>query len=160
MQIEKAFKRNIESHSLGKVFNSLPGAGIVLSANMLALFGDNRDRFNKAIEIQSLFGTAPINYQSGSYHKVRMRRACKKKARATLYQFAFASLQFSSWARAYYDSQREKGKTNSVAIRALSNKWVKIIFHMWKDDAVYCPEKLTAEKKIFKLKSEQKQKVA
>jgi hypothetical protein len=31
---------------------------------------------------------------------------------------------------------------------------------MWKDDAVYCPEKLTAEKKIFKLKSEQKQKVA
>ena len=37
----------------------------------------------------------------------------------------------------YYDIQRKKGKTHSVAIRALSNKWVKIIYKIWKEEIFY-----------------------
>lgn len=66
-----------------------------------------------------------------------MRKACNKSARAILYQFAFTSLRYSTWARKYYDQQKEKGKTHSVAVRALSNKWVKIIFKLWKDEIFY-----------------------
>jgi hypothetical protein len=51
--------------------------------------------------------------------------------------FAFSSLQFSKWARDYYDKQRKLGKRHSVAIRALSNKWLKIIFSMWKNEQIY-----------------------
>jgi hypothetical protein len=51
--------------------------------------------------------------------------------------FAFSSLRFCRWAREYYDMQRKREKTNSVAIRALSNKWVKGIFSMWKNETEY-----------------------
>jgi transposase len=136
-EIENKMSEIMESHRLGKVFKSLPGSGEVLSAKLLSIFGDVKERFGNANSIQCLYGTAPKNYQSGNYHKVMMRKACNKKARAILYQFAFSSLRSSSWAREFYDVQRKKGKTNSVAIRSLSNKWVKIIFSMWKNETEY-----------------------
>ena len=86
----------------------------------------------------------PKNYQSGMYHKVIMRKACNESARAVLYKFAFSTLQFSKWAREYYDKQREKGKTHSVVVRALSNKWIKVIYKIWRDEIFY-----EESKKIF-----------
>jgi len=136
-KVEKEMENIVKKHPLGKVFRSLPGAGKILSSKLLASFGDNKNRFRAANEIQCLFGTAPRNYQSGSYHKVIMRTACNKIGRVVLFKYAFESLRFSGWARAYYDEQKKKGKTHSVAVRALSNKWVKIIFRMWKDEIIY-----------------------
>lgn len=140
--VEKEMKQITDAHSLGKYFKSLPGAGVILSCKLLAMFGDNKDRFADYSGAQCLFGTAPKNYQSGNYHKVIMRKACDKKARAILYHFAFASMRYSKWAKEYYDKQRTKGKTHSVAVRALSNKWVKIIFKIWKDELFYQEDKI------------------
>ena len=87
--------------------------------------------------MRCLFGTAPRNYQSGGYHKVSMRRACKKRARNLLYLFTFSSLKYSEWARGYYDQQRKKGKTHSVAIRSLSDRWLRKIFFIWQNEILY-----------------------
>ena len=141
-EIEKEMKNIAESHYLGKCFKSLPGAGNILSCKLLALFGDSKDRFHNYNAVQCLYGTAPRNYQSGNYHKVMMRRACDKSARNVLYKYAFASMQFSTWARDYYDNQRAKGKHHSVAVRSLSNKWVKIIYKIWKDEIIYDESKI------------------
>lgn len=135
--IEKEMLTIAESHHLGKYFKSLPGSGKVLSCKLLAIFGDNKDRYNDYNGAQCYFGTAPRNYQSGKYHKVVMRKACNKTARAILYQFAYSTLNNSKWSREYYDLQKAKGKTNSVALRALSNKWVRVIFRIWKDEIFY-----------------------
>lgn len=135
--LEERMEIILQNHSLGPVFKSLPGSGTVLAGKLLAIFGDNKDRFNKYSDVQCLYGTAPMNYSSGKYSKVMMRKACNKVSRSILYQYAFSSLRFSSWAREYYDEQRKKGKTHSVAVRALSNKWVKIIFSMWKNNTRY-----------------------
>jgi transposase len=141
-RIEKEMNSIADAHSLGKYFKSLPGAGLILSGKLLAIFGDNKDRFANYSAAQCFFGTAPRNYQSGKYHKVLMRKACNKSGRAVLYDYAFSSIKFSRWARAYYDNQRAKGKTNSVALRSLSNKWVKIIFKIWKDEVLYQEDKI------------------
>lgn len=136
-RLEKEMSKITVTHRLGKYFKSLPGAGNILSCKILALFGDEKNRFENANSVQCFYGTAPKNYQSGQYHKVMMRKACNKSARAVFHAFAFSSLRFSSWAREYYDTQRLKGKTHSVAVRALSNKWIKIIFRIWKNEVFY-----------------------
>lgn len=145
-ELERQMGIILKHHKLGEVFKSLPGAGTVLAGKLCALLGDNKSRFSKANEVQALFGTAPMNYQSGNYHRVMMRRACNKKARWTLYQFAFSSMKFCTWARKYYDLQRAKGKTNSVSIRALSNKWLNIIYSMWKKEERYQEQKYILKK--------------
>lgn len=139
-RIEKEMNQIVNIHDLGKVFRSLPGGSGLLACKLFAIFGDNKKRFSDSNGAQCYFGTAPKNYQSGLYHKVIMRKACNKTARSILYQYAFTSMQHSKWARYYYDEQRAKGKTNSVAIRALSNKWVKIIYKLWSDDIFYNEE--------------------
>jgi len=137
--LEKKMVSLVEAHRLGKVFMSLPGAGIVLGSKLLALFGDNKTKFSKARDAQTLFGTAPVNYQSGSYHRVTMRRACDRRARSILYKFAFCSINLNKWSKVYYDEHRKKGSTHSIAVRALSNKWLNILFAMWKNEINYCP---------------------
>lgn len=140
-EVEKEMKSIIDKHHLGQVFKSIPGAGTILSANLLALFGDKTERFDNANQAQCLFGTAPKNYQSGNYSKVLMRKACNKHAKNVLYNFAFSSLNHNTWARLYYDEQRQKGKSHAVALRALSNKWVKVMFRLWKDEIIYQKDK-------------------
>src|SRR5690606_22111184 len=90
-EVEKHMSEILNSHRPGRVFKSLPGAGDVTAAKILGLLGDNPDRFDSASAIQCLMGTAPMNYQSGSYRKVIMRRACNKRGRALFYYFAFSS---------------------------------------------------------------------
>lgn len=139
--IEEKMIEITENHRLGNVFLSLPGSGSKLAPKMLASFGDNKTRFSGYNNAQCFFGTAPKNYQSGKIHKVIMRKACNKQTRHTFYQFAFTSLTFSEWARAYYDDQKKKGKSHSMACRALSNKWVKIIYFLWLREELYSENK-------------------
>ncbi|MDH4201238.1 MAG: IS110 family transposase [Spirochaetia bacterium] len=136
-EIEKEMAKITSNHSMGKIFDSLPGAGALLAGKLLGMMGDNKNRFSNANQAQCLFGTAPMNYQSGGYHKVITRKACNKRSKSILYAYAFSSLRFSKWARGYYDKQRKLGKRHSVAIRALSNKWLKIIYSMWQHEQVY-----------------------
>ena len=43
----------------------------------------------------------------------------------------------SEWAKAYYDQQRKNDKSHPAAVRALANKWIRIIFRCWKDKKPY-----------------------
>ena len=127
-----------ESHELATVFASLPGAGKILAPKMLALFGDNKDRFETYQSVQCYAGTSPVTAQSGkSFYSVKMRRACNKTFRDVLYKFSFCTISQEGWSAQYYKQLKDKGHSHSRAIRALSNKWVKIIFRMWKDGKNY-----------------------
>lgn len=137
---EKEIKRLLDSHPDAHIFRSLPGAGDTLSARFIAEFGDNRDRYQEAVNAQAEAGSAPITIQSGKMKYVRFRRACKKPFRATIHQFAFCSINQCTWAREYYDHQVAFGKTHTQAIRSLSNKWMKIIFTLWKRHQTYDEE--------------------
>lgn len=136
--LEQTVATIFSSHALASVFESLPGAGARLAPRLLSLFGDNFERFRSAGQLQCYAGTAPVTERSGiAFHAVKMRRACSKPFRDTLFQFAFCSLKVESWANDFYRGHRAKGHTHSKSIRALSNKWAKIIYAMWRDGAPY-----------------------
>jgi len=72
-----------------------------------------------------------VLYQSGMYSKAHRRLGCIKPLRNALHQFAWQTTQSEAWARDYYQRKRAEGKSHTVAIRALANVWVRIIFAMW-----------------------------
>jgi hypothetical protein len=41
------------------------------------------------------------------------------------------------WAEASYQRKRKEGKTHSMAVRALSNVWVRIIYALWRTREPY-----------------------
>jgi Transposase IS116/IS110/IS902 family len=87
--------------------------------------------------VQSLAGTAPVPFQSGNFAKAHKRFACLKPLRNALHQFAWQSTMKEEWALAYYQRKRAEGKTHSMAIRALANVWVRIIYRMWVSKTSY-----------------------
>src|SRR5579875_3234000 len=96
-------------------------------------------RYTGCSQLAALAGTAPVLYQSGNYRKAHRRHACLKHLRNALYQFAWQSTRSQAWAWEYYQRKRKEGKSHSVALRALSNVWVRIIYAMWLTKKNYDP---------------------
>jgi transposase len=130
-QYDKEIGALFLTHEDHELFASLPRAGKRLAPRLLAEIGDDRSRYQDASSLQALGGTSPVLFQSGSYSKAHRRLGCIKPLRNALHQFAWQSTQSEAWARAYYQRKRAEGKSHSVAVRALANVWVRIIFAMW-----------------------------
>jgi transposase len=126
-EIERLFLTHADSH----LFRTLPRAGKRLAPRLLAEIGDDRSRYRDAASLQALSGTSPVPYESGNYAKPHRRYACIKPLRNALHQFAWQSTQKEPWARDSYQQKRQEGKSHSVAVRALSNVWVRILFALW-----------------------------
>jgi len=125
------------THEDNEVFSSLPGAGKRLAPRMLAEWGDDRSRYSGSTSVQALAGTAPVAFQSGNYAKAHKRYACLKPLRNVLHQFAWQSTKQEGWALVYYQRKRREGKSHSMAVRALANVWVRIIYAMWFEHKCY-----------------------
>ena len=125
------------THEDNEVFRSLPRAGKRLAPRLLAEWGDDRTRYAGSSSVQALAGTAPVAFQSGNYAKAHKRYACLKPLPGALYQFAWQSTRQETWARAYYQRKRAEGKSHSMAVRALANVWVRIIYAIWFEHQSY-----------------------
>ncbi len=120
-----------------EIFRSLPGAGPKLAPRLAAIFGSRKDRYDSADALRQLTGTAPVTKASGRTVHVKFRRACRKPWRNTLHLFAKSSKKYCPWARAFYDYRRQRGDSHALALRKLADKWLKIIFRMWKEGRPY-----------------------
>jgi transposase len=130
-QYDKEIDTLFLTHEDHTVFESLPRAGQRLAPRLLAEIGDDRERYQDASSLQALGGTSPVLFQSGMYSKAHRRLGCIKPLRNALHQFAWQTTQSEPWAREYYQRKRAEGKSHTVAVRALANVWVRIIFAMW-----------------------------
>ena len=66
------------------IFEGSPGAGKCLSPRLLAAFGDQRDRFNSAKEVQQYAGIAPVTQRSGKKTWVHWRWHSSKFLRQSI----------------------------------------------------------------------------
>jgi transposase len=149
---DEAIRPLFLSHDDQEMWRSLPRAGKRLVPRLLAEWGDERGRYADAASVQTLAGTAPVPFQSGNYAKAHKRFACLKPLRNALQQFAWQSTLQEGWARDYYQRKRAEGKTHSMALRALANVWVRIIYRMWVSETEYQTETFEAAQRAHALR--------
>jgi Transposase IS116/IS110/IS902 family len=125
------------THSDSRAFARLPGAGTRLAPRLLADWGDERERYADAASVQARAGPSPVALQSGKFVTVHRRYACSKPLRQAVHQFAGQSTLQEPWARAYYQRKRREGKSHSMAVRALANQWVRLIYALWTARTTY-----------------------
>lgn len=125
-QIEALFQQQPD-HDL---FGSLPGAARTLAPRLLGEIGGDTHRFADTQNLQCVAGTAPVSYQSGQIHKVRVRYQCNKVLRHTVHLWATCSLRSCPWAAVYYQQKRAEGKSHACALRCLGQRWLKILWRM------------------------------
>jgi len=139
---DAAIEQRAQSHPDFPLFDSLPGAGAVLAPRLLAAFGEPRERYTSADELQTHAGIAPVTERSGNKSWVHWRLQCPTFLRQTFVEWAAESIRHSFWARAYDQQQRNKGSSHQAAVRALAFTWIRILFRCWQhrtpyDESVY-----------------------
>jgi len=141
LQAIKRFNEEIEKlasqHVDYGLFAPLPGAGSSLAPRLLVAFGEDRERYHNAAELQKCAAVAPVTERSGNKHWVHWRWQCSTFLRQTFVEWAAQSINKSFWAGAYYRQQRTKGSTHQAAVRALAFKWIRILYRCWQTRTPY-----------------------
>ena len=136
-QFDEAIAQLVPTLPDYSLFASLPGAGLVFTPRLLAAFGEDRDRFNNAAEVQQYCGVAPVTERSGKKSWVHWRWQCSTFVRQTFVEWAAKTIYSSFWAGAYYQQQRQRGASHQMAVRALAFKWIRILYRCWQARTPY-----------------------
>jgi transposase len=134
---DNAIADHAQGHPDFPLFDALPGAGAVFAPRLLVAFGEQRERYASAEELQKYAGIAPVTERSGKKSWVHWRLQCPKFLRQTFVEWAAESSRHSFWAQAYYQQQRDKGKAHQAAVRALAFKWLRILYRCWQERTPY-----------------------
>jgi transposase len=132
-QVEEHFGR----HPDAEIILSQPGLGPVLGARVLAEFGDDPRRYADGKARRNYAATSPITRASGKKKVVAARFVHNDRLVDALNAQAFASLNASPGARAFYDQQRAKGIEHNDALRRLANRLVGILHGCLKTRTLY-----------------------
>jgi hypothetical protein len=126
-RLAEELSAGFEQHPDAEVVLSLPGLGTILGARVLGEFGDEPNRYASPKCRKNYAGTSPITRASGTKKAVLARHIRNRRLADAIYLWAFASLNASPGARAYYDARRAAGDGHHRALRALGNRLVGVL---------------------------------
>jgi transposase len=139
-QIDKQLRAHADAH----IFTTLPRAGTIRAARLLAEIGDCRARFPTPEALACLAGVAPSTRQSGKMRTVGFRWACDRNLRDAVCDFAGDSRYANPWAADLYERARARGHDHPHATRILARAWLYVIWHCWQTNTAYNPAKQRA----------------
>jgi transposase len=144
MRASRASTEEPREHRDVEILESLPGVGSLITATMLSEAARplaDRDYHT----LRACAGTAPVTRRSGKRLRVvTMRYACNHRLRQAAYHWGRVSITRDETARAFYADQRRRGHTHGRALRALVDRWFRILIAMLKHRALYDPSRFTA----------------
>jgi len=147
--LEEQITAQLAAHPDGHIFTSLPRAGTVRAARLLAEIGDARGRYPTPEALVCLAGAAPSTRQSGKVKVVSFRWAVDKQLRGAVTDFAGDSHTANAWAEDLYRRARERGHDHPHAVRILARAWLHVIWRCWQDRVAYDPASHRALQRIL-----------
>lgn len=130
----------IREHRDVSILQSLPGAGKVVVATMLAEASQPlAERNYHALRAQS--GIAPVTKATGKRSKnnatVVMRYGCNDRLRNAFFFWAQAAVKLDERAKAHYTAHRRSGQTHGRALRSVADRLLRILVAMLEGCTLY-----------------------
>jgi len=147
--LENEIGSQLAAHPDTHIFTSLPRAGTLRAARLLAEIGDCRARFPDPQALAALAGVAPVTRQSGTHLSHAFRWAVNRQLRDAVCDFANDSRHASAWAADIYAAARARGKDHPHAVRILARAWIYVIWRCWQAGTAYDPAKHNALQAIL-----------
>ncbi len=142
--LEAGIGVQLAAHPDARIFTSLPRAGTLRAARLLAGIGDCRSRYPGPQALAALAGVVPVTRASGTHTSHTFRWAVSRPLRDAVCDFADDSRHASPWAQSVYQAARDRGKDHQHAVRILGRAWIIIIWRCWQEGIPYDPAKHTA----------------
>ena len=136
--LERLLTKRVAEHPDAQVFQTLPINADNTIAHLLAGFGEDREQARSAQSLAAAWGVAPVTMASGKTKTVRRRRAADHTMNQALLNFAFnTAMTAECWASDFYRRKRAEGTAHYTALRCLAQRWVKVLYAMWKHQTPY-----------------------
>ena len=117
------------------ILQSLPGAGRVVVATMLAEAGSAlAERAYQILRAQA--GSAPVTRQSGKSRVVLMRRSCNGRLRAAMFHWARNAIRLDPVSRAHYDRLRQR-HGHARALRGVVDRLLSLAIALLQSGQLY-----------------------
>lgn len=148
---EKAIAQAYRAHPDARILLSIGGCGAQLAPRISARIDSGFVRLFSSTQTQILAGTAPCTVVSGKRTggHVKRRTARDRDLHQALVQLARCSLAKNEWARRFVlhhtGGQLRNRKRMNKALRALANKWVRIIHTLLLHDELYEEQRHAAD---------------
>jgi transposase len=135
----------IREHRDVRILQSLPGAGKVVVATMLAEASQPLAERNYYM-LRSQAGIAPVTKATGKRSKDRatvvMRYGCNVRLRNAFHYWASGAVQNDERAKAHYTTLRHRGHTHGRALRGVADRLLSILIAMLNDCTLYDPSRV------------------
>jgi|HubBroStandDraft_1064217.scaffolds.fasta_scaffold75281_1 transposase len=142
--LEADIAAQLAAHPDQHIFTSLPRAGTVRAARLLAEIGDCRSRYPDPQALAGAAGVSPVTRRSGTWISHHFRWDVNAHLRDAICDFAADSRHASPWAAEIYAAARARGKDHPHAVRILACAWTPVIWRCWQDGTAYDPAKHNA----------------
>ena len=126
----------VEADPQGKVVMSLPGMGIIMTAEFLAE-ADDLSRFGSPDRFAAAAGIAPVLRSSGSVSYRRRAKRGNRVLKRVFYQSAHCAVLCHKRSRNFYRRKRSEGKGHTQAVIALARRRVNVLWAMLRDGTFY-----------------------
>jgi len=140
-ELTRRIKETLALHPDAPIFTSLPRAGQIRAAALLAEIGDARGRYPDAGVLAAAAGVCPFTDESGKHRNVGFRYKVDTKLRRALTDFADDSRHANPWAADIYRRARARGMRHPHAVRVLARAWTAVIWRCWQDAVPYNPDR-------------------
>jgi transposase len=134
--LEARLAELVDAQPEGKVIMSLPGMGIVMTAEFLAE-ADDLWRFGSPDSFAAAAGIAPVLRASGSVSYRRRAKRGNRVLKRVFYQSAHCAVLCHERSRSYYRRKRSEGKGHTQAVIALARRRVNVLWAMLRDGTYY-----------------------
>lgn len=125
-RIDRDIADLLTDHPDAALIQSLPGMGVVMTAELIAHIGDIK-RFRSADALAAAAGLTPVLRQSGKSYAVRRANSGDKALKRVFFQSAFVALSHPE-SKAFYDRKRAEGKRHNQAVIALARRRINVIW--------------------------------
>jgi len=140
-ELDKYMHQNPTIFQNTNILKSIPGCGMLLSANLMAITGNFED-IKDHKHLSAFIGIVPYQHQSGTsvHRKPRIRpfgpQATRKLLRLAAQSVATHNKEF----RQYYLRKQAEGKAKALVLNNIANKLIKIACAMIRENKSYIKE--------------------
>jgi len=137
----KALDRRIADlyDQAGLFFTTIGGVGILTAATILGEFG-SVDRFTKATQMVAFAGVDPKLRNSGQHQgQVHISKRGSPYLRRALYLACQGAVRTDGYFKSIFQRHRDNGKSYKEAIVAVMNRFIHVLYAVWRDNRPYSP---------------------
>jgi len=123
----------------GLYFTSIAGVGTLIAGTILGEFG-SVTRFTQAKQMVAFAGIDPRLRNSGQHQgQVHISKRGSRYLRRALYLACQGAVRNDDYFHSIYQRHRDNGKSYKEAIIAVMNRFIHVLYVIWRDNRPYYP---------------------